>query len=78
VIHLKKIDKIQASDFIKIDALLAKLYQARQARKKSARFCATLRYLSSKLLALTNDLSSSAFHELVRQLLQKYPKTCAN
>lgn len=53
VIHLKKIDKIQASDFIKIDALLAKLYQARQARNKPL--------LDNKILLSWNALLLKSF-----------------
>ena len=34
VLHFKEVNKIQAADFVKIDALLAKLYTARQTREK--------------------------------------------
>ncbi|MDC9715512.1 MAG: thioredoxin domain-containing protein, partial [Gammaproteobacteria bacterium] len=53
IIHFKQIDKIQAPDFIKIDALLAKLYQARQKRDKPL--------LDNKILLSWNALLLKAF-----------------
>ena len=69
VIRFKDINQIQASDFIKIDALLAKLYQARQHRKKPP--------LDNKILLSWNALLLKAL-VMASEIDKKYLLTAQN
>ncbi|CAB9544851.1 Uncharacterized protein YyaL [Bathymodiolus brooksi thiotrophic gill symbiont] len=69
VIHLKDINKIQAVDLIKIDTLLAKLYQVRQNRKKPL--------LDNKILLSWNALLLKTF-VVASEIDGKYLKVAQN
>ncbi|WP_139458315.1 thioredoxin domain-containing protein [Bathymodiolus thermophilus thioautotrophic gill symbiont] len=69
VIHFKNINNIQAPDFIKIDALLAKLYQVRQSREKPL--------LDNKILLSWNALLLKAF-VVASKIDSKYLKVAQN